>query len=108
MKNKRREKMSTLSKEKMSNAYKEVYEILKNLGEENSIPVELLNLIKNKMNKDYQFQYDPTKGIEDIIMLEETRAILGYIYLNYWADDDDKKNIENIMKDDLKKCEENH
>ena len=36
----------------------------------------------------------------------ETRAILGHIYLNYWANEEEKKVIENKLKNDIKKADE--
>ena len=39
-------------------------------------------------------------------MLPETRAILGYIYLKYWADENEKQIIESKLKNDLIHAEE--
>jgi hypothetical protein len=100
--------MGKLSRENMPNAYKEVHEILKYVGEEerNLIPESFYNLIDAKMNKEYQYNYDETKEFKDQEMLMETRAILGHIYLNYWADEEEKKVIENKLKNDIKKADE--
>jgi hypothetical protein len=100
--------MGKLSRDNMPNAYKEVHEILKYVGEEekNSIPESFYNLINAKMNRDYNYTYDAEKEFKDQEMLLETRAILGHIYLKYWADETEKRIIENKLKHDLEKAEE--
>ena len=100
--------MGKLSNDKMPDAYKEVYEILKYVGEEERhlIPESFYNLIQAKMNNDYNYKYDETKEFKDQEMLIETRAILGHIYLKYWADEEEKMIIENKLKNDLKRAEE--
>ena len=96
--------MGKLSRENMPNAYKEVHEILKYVGKEerNLIPESFYNLIDAKMNKEYQYNYDETKEFKDQEMLMETRAILGHIYLNYWADEEEKKGFDEYMKSFIK------
>ena len=100
--------MGKLSRENMPNAYKEVYEILKYVGEEErkAIPESFMNVVEAKMNKDYSYTYDETKEFKDQEMLLETRAIMGHIYLKYWADETEKSIIENKLKEDLKKADE--
>ncbi len=43
------------------------------------------------MNVNYKFEYNENLDLENQIILRETRAILGYIFLNFWANDIQKK-----------------
>ncbi len=100
--------MGAISKENIPNAYKEVNEILKHIGEEERdlIPENFYSIIKAKMNNDYNYYYDETKEFKDHEMLPETRAILGHIYLKYWADERERSIIERKLKNDIKHIEE--
>lgn len=100
--------MSKLLLQNMPNAYKEVYEILKYVKgwERNAIAQDFYDLLESKMNKEYQYRYDYTKDFSEQKILHETRAILGYIYLKYWADKKEKKIIENKLKNDIIKEEQ--
>ena len=77
--------MAFLLRENMPNAYKEVYEILKYVRKEDrdAIPNDFMEIIERKMNKEYRYIYDYTKSFEEHVMLQETKAILGYIYLTF-------------------------
>ena len=100
--------MKEISKSNMPYAYKEVNEILKYVckKERNLIPDSFYKLINAKMDKEYNYYYDGTKEFNEHEMLPETRAILGYIYLEYWADENEKQIIESKLKNDLIHAEE--
>ena len=100
--------MSVLSREKMPNSYKEVYEILKYVRKEDrdAIPDDFIKMVESNMNKDYDYLYDYTKPIEEQTMLRETKAVLGYIYLNYWANDHERKVINDKLRNDIRISEE--
>ena len=90
------------------NAYKEVYIILKYVDENDLklIPKEVINTIETRMNKEHEFEYDVEHGFEEQKILRETKAILSYIFLNYWANEKQKKVIEAQFKKDLEKAEQ--
>ncbi len=100
--------MEEISKSNMPYAYKEVNEILKYVcqKERSLIPDSFYKLINDKMDKEYNYYYDGTKEFNEHEMLPETRAILGYIYLEYWADENEKRIIERKLKNDLIHAEE--
>ena len=95
--------MRKLLVQNMPNAYKEVYEILNYVGEweRDAIPNDFYNLLESNMNKEYQYMFDYTKEFSEQNMLRETKAILGYIYLNYWADLKEKEIIQKKLENDL-------
>ena len=93
--------------ENYPNAYKEVYVILNNMEESTvkSIPQDFMDMIKTKMNADYQFELQPDVDFQNQDLLRETKAILSYIFINYWATDEQKNRIDEVFKQDLKKEE---
>ena len=66
-------------------AYKELYEILKNISSEDlsKIPKEVMRAIIDKKDDDYEFDFNG--DIDNSNLLEETRAILALIYKKYWT-----------------------
>lgn len=96
-----------IKEENFPNAYKEVYTILKYVSKEDykAIPEDFLNIVKAKMNNDYVFNFNPNVELEEQKLLRETKVILGYIFLNYWGNEQQKKVIEEVLKNDLNKEE---
>lgn len=88
-------------------AYKEVIEVLKytNRDDVNKIPKDMILLWKQNMKKDYNFQIDENKPIEDQDLSDETKAILANIFKDYWATDYQKQRIEAKEKYDLEQIE---
>lgn len=113
-KNKRQEpeyeetKLTTQMIENYPNAYKEVYVILNNMDEEKvrKIPETFMNMIKINMNKEYEFELDEKNNLENQKILRETKAILAYMFLNYWATDEQEKRIKQQFKQDVIKDEQ--
>lgn len=83
-------------------AYKELYEILKNISSEDlsKIPKEVMRAIIDKKDDDYEFDFNG--DIDNSNLLEETRALLAVIYKNYWTTPEERKRIEAKIKNDLK------
>lgn len=78
-------------------AYKEVVEILKYVPQESvdKIPIDMIEMFKCNMDKNYDFKVDITKGFERQVLLDETKAILANIYKDYWATQYQKERINN-------------
>ena len=55
-----------------------------------------LNLNHNKWNHPCTRTLVYTKSFEEQVMLQETKAILGYIYLNFWANEEERRIVNNI------------
>ncbi len=84
------------TKDKVSCAYKEIYEILKIFPKElvDRIPKYKLDYIKQNMNESYE--YNITKETFDgKTMLDETAAILAILFRDYWATEKQKIKIIN-------------
>lgn len=91
-----------IKSENIPNAYKEVYTILKYVSKDdvNLIPKNFIKMLKSKMNVNYKFEYNENLDLENQIILRETRAILGYIFLNFWANDIQKNAITKKLNED--------
>lgn len=49
------------------------------------------------MDSDYFFHYEKNKKIYEQNILKETKNLVGYIYYNYWANEQEKKSFKNIV-----------
>ena len=85
------------------NAFKEVHIILQNMEENDvsAIPQELKKIIDENMNIDYEFLYDPNIEFKNQIIMRETRVIFSYIFLNFWATEQQKKLIKAQFEHDI-------
>ena len=94
--------------ENFPNAYKEVYVILNYLEEELvcKIPQDFINMIKNRMNKDYEFVYNEEKDFEEQEILQETKVVFAYIFLNYWGTKEQNDKILKKFDEDIRKEEQ--
>ncbi len=92
--------------ENYPNAYKEVYVILQNLSKSDFelIPKSFINMLKNNMNQEYDFELN--NDFESQELLQETKTILAYVYLNYLGTEKEKVKIEEKFKNDILKKEE--
>lgn len=93
--------------DKYSRAYTEVLEIIKYLPEEeyNKIPKEKIEFYKNNMNKDYKFKIDPEIDLADQNVSNEAGAIIVTLFRDYFATEEQKNILEEIIKLNEKKSE---
>lgn len=95
------------------NAFKEVYEILRNTGEEliKKVPQKFISFIQSNMNNDYETSINTQVPINEQSILSETEDILSLIYRSWWATDEEKREFANRDKqylmeiEEYKKCE---
>lgn len=79
------------------NAFKQVYDILKNTEIElvEKLPKSLIQFFYDQMNKDYNSNINTEIGIDKQQLLPKTEAILALIYKNYWNENNEVNNIPN-------------
>lgn len=96
-----------LNTKKFSKAYVEVLEILSNISKEdvNKIPRDILNVMEKNKDKNYTFEFDNDKTLEEQSLMRETKAILAYIFVNYWSSPEQKETIEKKFNNDIRKSE---
>ncbi len=75
--------------------FSEVYEIFKYMPYDvvEKIPDSLLKEIENCRDKDYIFEYNESKSLEEQNIFEETKDFISGVYINYCADGEEKKEL---------------
>ena len=93
---------------KYANAYTQVYEIIKQLSEEEyaKIPNEVVEVIKENRNTEYKFELDDDLKLKDQELLPETRAIIFNIFREYLSTLEQKERIIRIQREERKKDEQ--
>lgn len=83
-------------KNNFNKACKEFYICLKHIDYTmyEKIPAKFLKGIIENMDQDYDFYYDENKKIYEQNLLEETKNLMGYIYYNYWANEQEKEALK--------------
>ena len=94
---------------KYKNAYTEVYEIIKQLDEEeyNKIPSEVITAIKENRNTEYEFELDEELELKEQELLPETKAILFNIFRDYLSTPEQKEKILKMQAEERQKNEQN-
>lgn len=90
-----------------ANAYKEVLEILKYIQIEdyNKIPKTKIELFETYSNKDYVFEYNPRKTLNEQNVSKTAKAIIGLLFRDYWATEIQKDKIIAKQKYDRQQIE---
>ena len=88
-------------------AYTEVLEILKYFPEEEykKIPIEKTNFYKSNMDKDYKFTINPEIDLANQNISKEANAIIVSLYRDYYATEEQKVKINEILDLNQKKEE---
>lgn len=83
-----------------SEAATEVLAILDNTEEDavKKIPKRFIDFLKQNSSKTYRPNFDNSKLIKELDLKPKTQALLGLIYLKYWADKDGKEKFNKKLK----------
>ncbi len=88
------------------NAMAEVLEYLKGIRKEdvNKIPKNFLNYLEQNASKDYKCNFDYTKSLKELPLLDESKAIISVICFNYWCETNEQKEKfkNNLIKNEAK------
>ena len=92
---------------KYTDAFTQVYVILKELEEEDykKIPQEVVSAIEKNRNKEYEFELDESRELKDQDLLPESRALLFKIYRDYLATPEQKQKIIKMQNEERAKKE---
>ena len=90
----------------LSKAFTEVYEILKVTPIEltSKIPTKFRKIIEENRDKEYKFQLEEPFNEKDL--KEETIVILGLIYRDFFADPEEREELQLKDTEAIKKVEE--
>ena len=85
-------------------AYAEILEILKYIpkSDYNKIPKEKLNLFDIKKDKNYKFNYNPNKTLEENNVSKRTKAIIIILFRDYWSKDTQREKMVEKQNNDRK------
>lgn len=74
----------------------EVLDILEHTQESDvkKIPENFIKFLKENSSKTYNVEFDYSKPISEMNLKPKTEALLGIIYLKYWADEKGKKEFQ--------------
>ena len=80
----------------LKQAFKETYVVLNTLDRKslNKIPIDLINLIKNNMDTEYNFKVDYSKNLTEQDFSNTTLGIISIIYSKYLCSEEEKKKWE--------------
>ena len=89
-------------------AYKELLEIIKHfpLEEYNRIPKEKIKFYEENMDKNYNFTINPNIDLSEQNISRETKALIVTLYEEYFATEEQKQIIEEILELNQKKEEQ--
>lgn len=91
--------------EQYPRAYAETIYLLKRLtkSEYNNIPPDVIEMIEQKADKEYESKLDENNNLNEKDLLKETRILLAIIYEKYFATEKEKRDkyieIENKKKE---------
>lgn len=86
----------------------EVLDILDNTNKEDvsKIPSNFIKFLVEIAKEDYIVNFDHSKLISELNLKEETKEILGVIYINWWCDKKEQENYKNQIEELEKRKEE--
>ena len=89
-------------------AMQESYKIIKVMGNKYFmlIPEDIRNRIESIRDKNYNFEYDESKTLEEQNVQKETLDILSYLNLEYWCTPEEKEALLKIYRENNFKEEE--
>ena len=88
-------------------AYTEVLEIISHLSPEeySKIPSEKIKFYEDNMDKEYEFKIDPEIDLDEQNISKEANAIIVSIFRDYFATEEQKEKIEQILNSNQTKLE---
>lgn len=97
-----------MTNNKYAKAYKEVLEIIKYFPEEeyNKIPKEKIAFYEANMDPNYQFVINPKIDLSEQNISKEANAIIVTLFQDYFATEEQKAKIKEILELNEKKSEQ--
>lgn len=95
--------------ERYRKAMSETLYYLKGIKDEdvNKIPKSFIAFLEENSLKDYECDFDYTKPLKELKLLDETRGIISLICLNYWCETpEQKENFKKHLRDNEAKYQE--
>lgn len=95
------------SDEEYSKAYAELLIILKNIPREHliKVPRDLIHFYIEKMDRNHKFTYDTNLQLNEQNIMHLTIILFSNLYLEYWATDERRKEVEEQDRVELLRLE---
>ena len=86
-------------------AFTQINEILNFLDESEvqKIPYDVRKKFDEFRSKEYIWHINPSKRLDEQELKKETKDILVDLYVKYWCTDEDRKEVNEILKDNYEK-----
>lgn len=97
-----------MTNEKLRDGITETLEILKHIDKTYTmkVPQNFLKFLNENKSETYIPKIDFFKKLKDLDLKEETKNLLGIMYLNYWSTEEEKKEFSKLLDDNELKYEE--
>ena len=91
-----------------ANAYSEVLEILNHIpkSDYNKIPNNMIEVFTRNNNKEYEFNYDVSKTLNEQNVSKIAKTIIAILFRDYWATPTQREKIIAKEKYDIAKMEQ--
>lgn len=91
-----------------ANAYSEVLEILNHIpkSDYDKIPNNMIELFTRNKNKEYEFNYDVSKTLNEQNVSKKAKTIIAILFRDYWATSTQREKIIAKEKYDIAKLEQ--
>lgn len=95
------------TKEDYARAYAELIEILKyiSINSLNKIPKENLEMYNSNKDENYIFKYNDELEFEEQNISQLTRILVANLYIEYWANQEEKNAIKQMDRRELEQIE---
>lgn len=70
------------------------------------IPQSFMDFLENNKCKNYFFEYDINKGIDEQDYIEDTKTMITIMYRDYFCSEEERKNLDIILEENEKKYQE--
>ena len=93
-------------KEEYGYAALEVLDILNNTKDEDvkRIPQSFMNFLVDTSSLEDSVNFEHSKSIDELGISQKAQELLGVIYINWWADTEEKKHLrERVIEHEMKK-----
>lgn len=89
-----------------SKAATEVLEILNYVEDEefNKIDKTFINMLEKCKDVNHEFKINENDDFDSLVLTQKTNDLLAYIYRKYWANEEEKKEFDELL---MKKDEKN-
>lgn len=93
---------------KLSEAIAEILEILKNVDNSyyEKLPEKFKEFLNNNKSTSYIPEIDFSRELKDLNIRKETKELLGIMYLNYWSNEEERREYIKLLSDNEKKYQE--